>query len=198
MTDFAVTWDYRCPFARNANEHILAGLAAGADWDVEFVPFSLGQAHVGDGDAPIWDRPDDDSGLVALQVGVWVRDHAPESFRAVHGALFAARHDHGANLRDREVLAKVLADHGVDAVAAFAAVDDGSLLAQVRSEHEASVADHDVWGVPTFIHAGAAAFVRVMDRPGDDGAYARATVDRIVTLLEVPNLNEFKHTTVPF
>ena len=30
MTPFAVTWDYRCPFARNAHEHVLDGLAAGA------------------------------------------------------------------------------------------------------------------------------------------------------------------------
>jgi len=36
---FAVTWDYRCPFARNAHEHVLTALDAGADWDVRFVPF---------------------------------------------------------------------------------------------------------------------------------------------------------------
>ena len=23
---FSVTWDYRCPFARNAHEHVVAGL----------------------------------------------------------------------------------------------------------------------------------------------------------------------------
>ena len=31
---FAVTWDYRCPFARNAHEHVVTGLQGGADWDV--------------------------------------------------------------------------------------------------------------------------------------------------------------------
>jgi hypothetical protein len=46
---FAVTWDYRCPFARNAHEHVLTGLTAGADWQVTFVPFSLGQVHVEEG-----------------------------------------------------------------------------------------------------------------------------------------------------
>jgi protein-disulfide isomerase-like protein with CxxC motif len=30
MTSFSVTWDYRCPFARNAHEHLAVGLAAGA------------------------------------------------------------------------------------------------------------------------------------------------------------------------
>lgn len=45
-TSFAVTWDYRCPFARNAVEHVLLGLEAGAPWEVRFAPFSLNQAHV--------------------------------------------------------------------------------------------------------------------------------------------------------
>ena len=27
---FAVNWDYRCPFARNAHEHLVEGLDAGA------------------------------------------------------------------------------------------------------------------------------------------------------------------------
>ncbi|HYI62752.1 MAG TPA: DsbA family protein [Acidimicrobiales bacterium] len=197
MTRFAVTWDYRCPFARNAHEHVLAGLAAGAAWDVAFVPFSLGQVHVEEGDAPIWDRPGDDSGLVALQVGVHVRDTAPDAFPAVHGALFSARHDQGRDLRDRDVLAKVLADAGLDPEAALAAVDDGSLLAAVRAEHEAAAAEHSVWGVPTFVAGGQAAFVRLMDRPGDDGAHARRTIDRVVDLLvDAPALNEFKHTSI--
>lgn len=195
---FAVTWDYRCPFARNAHEHVLAGLAAGADWDVTFVPFSLGQVHVEEGQAPIWDRPDDDSGLAALQVGVWVRDTAPDAFLDVHRALFAARHDRGQDLRDRDVLAEVLTGAGLDATTALGAVGDGSLLATVRAEHEAAVADHDVWGVPTFVVGDQAAFVRLMDRPGDDGAHARTTIDRVVDLLvTAPALNELKHTSIP-
>ncbi len=198
MTAFAVTWDYRCPFARNAHEHVLTGLAAGASWDVRFVPFSLGQVHVAEGEAPIWDRPGDDSGLTALQVGVWARDTAPSAFLGVHRALFAARHDRGHDLRDRDVLAKILADAGLDPTAAFAAVDDGSLLAAVRAEHDAAERDHSVWGVPTFVLGEQAAFVRIMDRPGDDGDHARRTIDRVVGLLaEAPTLNELKHTTVP-
>src|ERR1700712_428093 len=98
MTEFAVTWDYRCPFARNAHEHLVAALQAGADWDVRFVPFSLGQVHVNEGDTPIWDRPADASGLFALQAGVVVRDRAPAEFLGVHHDLFAIRHDHGKHL----------------------------------------------------------------------------------------------------
>ena len=46
---FAVSFDYRCPFARNAHESVVAGLEAGRDWDVTFVPFSLDQMHVEEG-----------------------------------------------------------------------------------------------------------------------------------------------------
>ena len=198
MTPFAVTWDYRCPFARNAHEHVLDGLAAGAAWDVAFVPFSLGQVHVADGEPPIWDRPDDDSGLLALMAGVHVRDTAPEVFLDVHRALFAVRHDQGLDLRDPDVVGKVLADHGVDPEAALGAVADGSLLAIVRAEHERAASQHAVWGVPTFVVGDQAAFARIMDRPAGDGAHARATIDRIVALVgEVPALNELKHTSIP-
>jgi 2-hydroxychromene-2-carboxylate isomerase len=193
-----MTWDYRCPFARNASEHVLDGLAHGADWDVTFVPFSLGQVHVAEGDPPIWDRPDDDSGLLALQVGTAVRDLAPERFHAVHRDIFAIRHDHGAKLHERNRLRAVLDTHGVDANAVFAQVDGGDALKAVRSEHETAAGDHSVWGVPTFIAGDRAVFVRLMDRPDGDGATAVRTVERVLDLLDgFTQLNEFKHTSIP-
>src|SRR5438270_8455291 len=142
---FAVTWDYRCPFARNAHEQVVAGLEAGAGWDVHFVPFSLGQAHVAEGETDVWDEPERDTGLVALQAGVVVRDRFPESFFGVHRDLFAARHDHGLKLQDPDVVRDVLVRHSIDADEVFAAIDDGTALKQVRSEHEAAVANHNVW-----------------------------------------------------
>jgi 2-hydroxychromene-2-carboxylate isomerase len=197
MTSFAVTWDYRCPFARNAHEHLLAGLADGADWDITFVPFSLGQVHVTEGEAPIWERPEEDSGLLALQAGTVVRDTAPDAFRKVHFDLFAARHDKGLDLRDESVVREVLTRHDVDADAVFASIADGGALDIVRKEHEAAAGDHSVWGVPTFILGDDAVFVRLMDRPGDDCAHARHSIDRVVDLLAgFPQLNEFKHTAI--
>ena len=198
MTSFAVSWDYRCPFARNAHEHVLAGLQAGADWEVEFVPFSLGQVHVAEGEPDIWDRPEDDSGLLALQAGVVVRDLEPDRFPAVHRDLFALRHDHGGHLREEGEIRAVLVRHGADADAVFDRLASGEALTTVRKEHEAAAADHHVWGVPTFVRGDRAVFVRVMDRPGDDGAHARRTIDRIVDLLaDFATLNEFKATTIP-
>ncbi|HEX6420091.1 MAG TPA: DsbA family protein, partial [Acidimicrobiales bacterium] len=197
MTDFAITWDYRCPFARNAHEHVVAGLRDGADWGVRFVPFSLGQVHVAEGDPDVWDRPESDSGLLALQAGVVVRDRFPDRFHDVHLALFALRHDQGRHLRDETEVRRVLRDHGVDDGAVFDEIASGAALATVRDEHTAAAKGHDVWGVPTFVAGDQAVFVRLMERPGGDGTLARRTIDRVLDLLTgFPDLNEFKHTTL--
>ena len=196
MTDFAVTWDYRCPFARNAHEHVIKALRGGADWNVRFVPFSLGQVHVAEGEPDIWERPGDDSGLVALQAGVVVRDRWPDKFYDVHLALFALRHDEGLKFEDAEIR-RVLTDQGVDAGAVFEEIATGTPLSRIREEHTAAATDFEVWGVPTFVHDDAAVFVRLMDRPGDDAEHARRSIQRVVDLLvDAPDLNEFKHTSL--
>lgn len=194
--EFAVTFDYRCPFARVVHRHVVDGLLDGADWNVRFVPFSLGQVHVEEGETPIWDRPQDDSGLLALQAAVVMRDKWPDAFPAVHRALFEARHVDGARLRDEPVLREILDAHDIDSDAVFAEIATGRPLEIVREEHTAAARDFEVWGVPTFMNESHAAFVRLMDLPVD-GADARRSVERVVDLLEGwPSLNEFKHTSL--
>lgn len=198
MLDFAVTWDYRCPFARNAHDHVVTALRAGAPWQVRFVPFSLDQVHVHYGEPDVWDGGWRTPSLLAMQVAIVVRDRFPASFLAVHDALFAARHDHGRDLRNEAVLAEVLRDNGVDPDAAFAELAEEWALETFRKEHEASVAEHKVFGVPTFVTDGRAAFIRVLDRPGGDAAAARRTIERLVDLVVGwPQLNELKHTSIP-
>lgn len=195
---FAVTWDYRCPFARNAHEHVLAGLAAGADWDVTFVPFSLGQVHVEEGAASVWERPEQDSGILALQAGVVVRDEFPDEFLAVHRALFALKHDDGEKLSDRAIVARRLNDHGIDVRDVFDHIDSGKALEKIREEHERYAQSHDVWGVPTFIVGDQAVFVRLNNRP-EPGPQVESikAIERVVDLAaNWTDLNEFKHTTV--
>jgi hypothetical protein len=195
---FSVTWDYRCPFARNAHEHLITALRAGAPWDVTFVPFSLGQVHVAEGEEPVWTHWRDDTGLLAIQAGVVVRDSYPERFLDVHEALFALRHDQGGQLRDEPSVRAVLSAQGVDADAVMAEIDTDSVIKTVQAEHEAAARDHDVWGVPTFIVGDQAAFVRFMDRPAGDTERATRTIERTLDLLGGwPELNELKHTSIP-
>jgi protein-disulfide isomerase-like protein with CxxC motif len=193
---FSVTWDYRCPFARNVHEHLVAGLLGGADWDVTFVPFSLSQTKVEPGQPDVWDNPQADSGLLALQVGIAVRDLFPDQFLEAHRAIFAVRHTDGGDLRSEQALRDALTGVGVDADAVFTEVATGTPLETVRKEHERAASDYEVWGVPTFLtEDGHAVFVRLMDRPRDAG-HATTSIDRIVTLLGWPELNEYKHTSL--
>lgn len=194
---FAVTWDYRCPFARNAHEHLVTALAAGAPWDVTFVPFSLGQVHVAEGEPDVWGHWRDDSGLLALQAGVIVRDKFPDRFLDVHRALFALRHDEGGHLRDDDAVRAVLQRAGVDADAVLAEIEGGNAILAVQREHEQAAREHAVWGVPTFIVGDHASFVRLMHRPKGDVELATRTIERILDLLDWPEFNEFKHTSIP-
>jgi protein-disulfide isomerase-like protein with CxxC motif len=194
---FAVSWDYRCPFARNAHEHLVDGLRAGADWDVTFVPFSLNQVHVEEGGLDVWDDPSKADALLAMQVGIVVRDRFPDRFLDVHAALFRARHDEGRDIREEAALREILAEQGVDADGVFAEIADGWPLEQFRKEHESAATNHKVWGVPTFIQGDNSVFVRLMTRPKGDGALATKTIERVIDLLGgFPELNEFKHTSI--
>ena len=197
MTDFSVTWDYRCPFARNAHEHVIAGLRAGADWNVRFVPFSLGQVHVAEGEPDIWGRPGDDSGLIALQAGVVVRDRFPERFLDAHEALFALRHDQGKHLQDPAEVRRVLGEVGVDADAVFAEIDSGSALgAGPRGAHRRRRRQRGL-GRP---HLRQRRRRRVRPPHGPAPGRRRGatrTIERVVDLLTgFPQLNEFKHTSL--
>jgi protein-disulfide isomerase len=197
MNSFSVTWDYRCPFARNAHEHLVTGLADGADWDVTFLPYSLSQGHVPEGGTPVWDDPDKLKELIALAAGVVARDQYPEQFWAVHNALFAARHEEGLDLRRAEVVVGALDAAGVPGEKVMAEVHAGGPIDQIRRAHLQAVNEWSVFGVPTFVVDGRAVFVRLMSRPQGDAALARRTIEGIVRLMEEqPDLNEFKYTTL--
>jgi protein-disulfide isomerase-like protein with CxxC motif len=193
MLRFIVTFDYLCPFARNANEAVLSGINAGNEWDADLRPFSLNQVHVHEGEPAVWDRQpgEQGSGVLALQWGVAVRDFFPEAFGAVHRALFAARHDHGRDLRDPGVLGAAVSGAGLDPRAVGDLVATGKPLDTLRNEHTELVERWHVFGVPTFIVGDDAVFVRLMERDQVDD------LERMLDLVSWSRLNEFKRTTIP-
>jgi protein-disulfide isomerase len=194
---FSVTFDYRCPFARNAHEHLLTGLEGGADWDVTFVPFSLSQVHVAEGATPVWEDPEKQADLLALEAGLVVRDRFPDKFFEVHRGLFTARHDEGKDIRLASTVTDVLEAAGVPVDGVLSELASGWPLDQLRKEHEEAATGAGVWGVPTFVIGDAGVFVRVMTRPEGDPARARATIDRVLALMvDAPELNEFKYTSI--
>ena len=191
---FAVTWDYRCPFARNAHEALVKGLREGRDWDVRFWPFSLDQVHVEEGETPVWERELDEKGtggVRALLWGVAVRDAFPEKFLDFHVAAFAARHDEGKKIAEEPVLRAVAESVGLAASAVAEEVASGRPLKALMAEHTEAVDRWAVFGVPTIIEGDEAVFVRIMER-GNVGDLAQA-----LDLVDSTRLNEFKRTKIP-
>ena len=192
---FALTWDYRCPFARNAHEAVVNGLREGRDWDVRFWPFSLDQIHVEEGQTPVWERSLHEEhgmgGVRALLWGIAVRDAFPEKFLDFHVAAFRARHDEGKKIAEEAVLREVAENVGLDADAVAEEVASGRPLKALEAEHTEAVDRHAVFGVPTIVEGDEAVFVRIMER-GNVDDFAQA-----LDLVGSNRLNEFKRTKIP-
>lgn len=195
---FQLTWDYLCPFARNAHEHVALALQAGAGWEARFRYFSLAQSHLGETDKPVWEDPVSHSGVLAGLAGLVVRDKYPDQFLGAHLGLFSARHDQGLDLRDAGVVAQVLDGAGLDGRRVVDEALSGWPAERARAEHDEAVGRWEVFGVPTFIMGDRALFVRLMCRPEGDAKVAQSAVERVLGLAEgFPQLNEYKFTTVP-
>ncbi len=139
---FAVTWDYRCPFARNAHEALVAGLKEGRDWDVRFMPFSLDQIHVEEGETPVWERGLDEAGVGGVRALLWgiaVRDAFADKFLDFHVAVFRARHDEGKKIAEEAVLRGVAAGVGLDPDAVAEEVASGRPVKALEAEHTEAV-----------------------------------------------------------
>ncbi len=192
---FGIAYDYLCPFARNGNEHVVAGLRAGAGWDVTFVPFSLVQAKAAESGEVRWDAAAAlrRSGVLALAVAELVKVEAPERFLDVHLELFALRHDRAEDLRDPGCIAGALERAGVGTALVDRAEDGLDALAEAH----ASLLARQVWGVPAILGSRRAVFVRLLDRPGP-GSDPVARVERLVRMVEDDEmLHEFKQVDLP-
>jgi len=198
MTEaFSLSYDYRCPFAKNIHLHVIAALRAGADFAISFEPWSLSQGPRAPGAPDVWEDPAMADDVAALAASVSVRDQQPDKFLATHEALFRARHEKFIRLSTYKEVREVLDSVGVD----VALVD--SDLASGRPQKAMGESFHlyekyEAFGVPTFLVDNDATFVRYMDPPNGDDEASRQLISSIVSLIKgTPGLNEFKHTMVP-
>jgi len=191
---FALTWDYRCPFARNAHEALVNGLREGRDWDVRFWPFSLDQIHIEEGETPAWQRDLDEKGMTGVRALLWgiaVRDAFPDKFLDFHMGVFRARHDDGKKIAEEAVLREVAQSVGLDADAVAEEVASGRPLKALEAEHTEAADRYAVFGVPTVIDGDEAVFFRIMERGNVDD------LEQTLGLVASTRLNEFKRTKIP-
>ncbi len=196
VTSFGLSYDYRCPFAKNIHLHVLRALGAGANFDVNFIPWTMSQGHRAAGSPDVWDDPGHDAALLALAVSVSVRDQQPALFLTAHEALFRARHERAIRLVTHEEITGVLGPLGVDMTMVEADLATRRPHRVIAENYRAMEA-FEAFGVPTFVVNSDATFVRFMKPPTDDGLASARIIESLVTLMaEQPELNEFKHTRV--
>jgi protein-disulfide isomerase-like protein with CxxC motif len=196
MPSFDLSFDYRCPFAKNIHLHVIEALRDGADFDVNFAPWSLSQGALDDG-PNVWDDPAYDAVLISLAAAVSVRDQQSEYFLDAHEALFRARHDRAIRLVTLDEISNVLAPLGVDMAKVAADVVS-------RRPHDVIAASHkefdrfEAFGVPTFVVNDTATFVRYMSEPDGDRAKSVELINALLALMtNRSDLNEFKRTQLP-
>jgi hypothetical protein len=190
---FTLTWDYLCPFARNAHEAAVAGIREGRDWDVRFSAFSLNQVHLDEGAPPVWELPPGEGGkgVLALLWGIAVRDAHPEKFLDFHLGVYGARFDQNLPIHEEPTLRAVAEQAGLDPDLIAAEVASGGPAKALEAEHREAADAHAAFGVPTVIDGSEAVFVRIMQR-GDVDALERA-----LDLVADTGINEFKRTRIP-
>jgi hypothetical protein len=197
VTSFDLSFDYRCPFAKNIHLHVVTALRAGADFDVNFVPWTLSQGSADDG-PDVWNDPAFDTEHLSLCVGVSVRDQQPEHFLDAHEALFRARHELAIRLITFDEIDEVLKPLGVDMDLVRADVASRRPHEVIGKSYE-EFSTYEAFGVPTFVVDGNATFVRYMTSPTEDAQASVEIIESLLTLMtRHVDLNEFKHTQVPF
>ena len=197
MISFGLSYDYRCPFAKNIHLHVLAALGAGADFDVEFIPWTMSQGHRPPDSLDVWDDPGHDAALLALAASVSVRDEQGDRFRVAHEALFRARHESAIRLATIEEVAGVLGPLGVD-MNKVAADIASRRPHRVIGENYMAMQSYEAFGVPTFVVGPDAIFLRYMEPPRGDGLASVKLIDSLLeSMMLQPALNEFKRTRVP-
>jgi 2-hydroxychromene-2-carboxylate isomerase len=197
VVSFQLSYDYRCPFAKNIHLHVVAALRAGADFDVTFVPWTMSQGYKAEGAPDVWDDPTRDEELLALAVSTSVRDFQPEHFLDVHETLFRARHERAVRLVTVDEIKEVLAPTGVDLVQVFADVESRRPH-KVIGESFREFDRYEAFGVPTFVVGDDATFIRYMNTPNDRPEESTALIETLINLMSHQSaLNEFKHTKVP-
>jgi predicted DsbA family dithiol-disulfide isomerase len=136
---------------------------------VEWHCFPLEQVNSIQGpDWKLWDQPDDYSSrsLWAFRAGKAALRQGAGGFERFHIGLLRARHEDGRDIADRDVLAEVAQEAGLDVGRFKRDLADRRLLAMIGEDCTRGEERHGVWGTPTLVFNGQrAAYVKLRPVP---------------------------------
>ena len=195
---FDLFYDYLCPFVYRVSV-LLENVRATGERKVKirWRYFSLTQVNSKDEGWTIWDAPDSDNvrGRLAFKAAEAARQQ--DRFDDFHARLLRRRHVDRADIDDAGVIERVADEAGIDIDRFRRDMADPASLSTLERDHRGAVAEHGVFGTPTFVFPrGAAAYVRLSDVPevGD----SVALYDRLIGIAEdEPRILEVKRPARP-
>jgi predicted DsbA family dithiol-disulfide isomerase len=196
--NFDVFFDYLGPFVYRVAGMLDEVHSSGARLiDVRWRYFSLTQVNSKNDGWTLWDAPGSETvrGRLAFHAAEAARRQG--RFHDLHMPLLLARHRERLDLDDETVIERVAADAGLDLERFAADLRAPDILDAVARDHREAIAEHGVFGTPTFVFAdGASAYVRLAGPV--EGGDAVQVFDRLISIAAgEPRILEIKRPRRP-
>ena len=195
---FDVFYDYLCPFVYRASV-LLQNVRDSGERQLEigWRYFSLTQVNSKDDGWTVWDAPESEHARGRLAFKAAEAARRQDGFDAFHDRLLRARHVDRFEIDQVAVVERVAEESGLDLERFRKDVADPKILAALERDHRGAVAQHGVFGTPTFVFAGGqAAYVRLSEAP--EAVDSLGIFDRLVSIAaEEPRILEIKRPLKP-
>jgi predicted DsbA family dithiol-disulfide isomerase len=198
VDEFDVFFDYFCPFVYRASV-LLGNIRDSGErtMSVRWRYFSLAQVNSKDDGWTIWGAAPSEParGRLAFQSAEAARRQ--DGFEEFHDRLLRARHVDRLDIDEVGVVERVADEAGLDLDRFRRDVADPQILAALERDHRSAVAEHGIFGTPTFLFPGGqAAYVRLAEAP--EAADSLGLFDRLVSIAaEEPRILEIKRPNKP-
>jgi predicted DsbA family dithiol-disulfide isomerase len=198
VTELDVFYDYFCPYVYRASVLLQNVRDSGErKLEVRWRYFSLAQINSKDEGWTVWDAPESQAvrGRLAFKAAEAARRQ--DGFDSFHMALLRVRHKDRADIDDVAVVERVAMETGLDLERFRRDIADPTIISALERDHRAAVAEHGIFGTPTFVFAGgASAYVRLSEAP--EAADSLRIFDRVISVAaEEPRILEIKRPVKP-
>jgi len=196
--NFDVFYDYLCPFVYRASVLLENVRDSGErNLDIRWRYFSLTQVNSKDDGWTIWDAPRSEPAKGRLAFSAAEAARRQDGFDRFHLPLLHARHVDRLDIDDVAVVESVAEESGLDLERFRKDLADPTILTALERDHSGAVAEHGIFGTPTFVFSGGeTAYVRLSEAPPP--ADSLNIFDRLISIAaEEPRILEIKRPFKP-
>ena len=198
VMEFDIYYDYLCPFVYRASVLLQNVRDSGRrPLKVNWRYFSLAQVNSKNDGWTVWDAPDSEpvKGRLAFKAAEAARRQ--HRFDEFHTPLLQARHRDRLDIDELEVVERVAVESGLDLERFRSDVADPDILQALARDQRHAIAEHGVFGTPTFVFQdGASAYVR-LSVPPEAADSAKLFGDLVAVAAGEPRILEIKRPTKP-